>query len=323
MELSISKSLAHPHALLKKIGDCYGQDFIEGVLLQSRENDVYKITSYSNTYILKIYSVSASSNKFLGPKIDSINTLFSNQYGEDYVFRNRRGSFIQSLIYPEGERMAVLYRHFESIEKGRGEVSLFKYGIEIANFHELRTIGLENESSPLTDSEDIVLSVKLDNQTKFELFEFIEYIESYPQENLKYLEKGLCHGDCHLGNVIETKNGLRLIDFDYVNVNYVICDLVTMLWSHLYEMGANSEDIKSFFSGYSEVRTLPSATLDDVIYFLVRKEICYLLTYLSRQSTIGTIFVHDGLVAGRLKKLRNIIKAKKQIAIFKLLTQSC
>lgn len=319
MDLIISKSLAQTYSISKKIGECYEINFIDGVLLQSRENDVYKLVAASNTYVLKVYPV----DKLSKSKIHLINMLVSNHYGVQYVFRNINGKVTQPLTYPEGERFAVLYQYFESIEKSRSVVDLFDYGIEIAKFHEIETKGVVEKVFSLVEHEDIVLSAALDNHTKFRMFEFIEFIAKYPIEDLNYLDVGLCHGDCHLENVVKTNDGLRLIDFDSVNVNYLIDDLISMLWAHLYGMGVNSDELESFFSGYSSIRTLPTASLNDLIYFLVRKEIFYLLTYLSRQSTIGTSFVHDRLVAGRVSKLQEIINTKEQISPLKFLTQLC
>jgi Ser/Thr protein kinase RdoA (MazF antagonist) len=62
------------------------------------------------------------------------------------------------------------------------------------------------------------------NEKRFEMKEMGDYF----YDQIKYLPKGICHGDFHTGNLIKYENQIYLLDFDAVAYFSSHIDLITM-----------------------------------------------------------------------------------------------
>lgn len=299
MNIVIRRSLAEVSSLVESVKGAYKVSFVDGYLVHSRENDVYKMFAENRTYLLKVYTV----NSMPEANLRFIDSIVSTAYGDNYIVRTKAGKLQHLLSYPEGNRVAVLYEYFESVNKKYECVTFHRFGEEIARFHNVEVEATNPEITSCSKIENLIIEANLNHHEKFKLLEVLSFVESFPKANLNSLDAGLCHGDCHIENVVETKNGTRLIDFDQINVGYFASDFTSIIWANHYGMGVKFKDIEDFLEGYSTKRHLPKLTKNTLLYFVMKKEIFYISSYLKRQSLIGEAFVNSKLVCNRLLKL--------------------
>ncbi|NMO75228.1 phosphotransferase [Vibrio breoganii] len=276
---------------------------------------MYKLSGETNSYLFKVYPMGSMSCN----QLFNIEEVVTSLYEERYIIRTSCGSIYIHLNYPEGRRIAALYPWIADDNSQCINHQYFNsFGKEIANLHLVNCTKLtDNSSIDFKKTEDSIINFSLSNNAKFLLLESLEYLERYPLDNLEALEKGLCHGDCHIDNAIWSGNKIRLIDFDHLKYDYLASDLVSLAWANHYNMGIIDENLYHLYSGYSSLKLLPSINIGQFQYFLTKKEIEYLLSYLERQQLIGTRFVGDALVKNRLERLK---KYKAPPYFFKNLT---
>ena len=59
MNIVIRRSLAEVSSLVESVKRAYKVSFVDGYLVHSRENDVYKMFAENRTYLLKVYTVNS------------------------------------------------------------------------------------------------------------------------------------------------------------------------------------------------------------------------------------------------------------------------
>lgn len=302
MEVVIKRSLAEVNSLIDLLRNTYEIAFVDGHLLHSRENDVYKLSTDARSYILKVYPVDGMSES----KLRFIDSHASIAYNDDYIVRTKSGKLKNLISYPEGDRVAVLYEYLESVGKSDDCVPFRDYGEEVARLHDLKVDASKPESIPYSKIEKLIVDINLNNNSKYKLLENLSFIENFSKDKLRNLEVGLCHGDCHIENAVRTRNGIRLIDLDFMAINYLVSDLASILWANHFGMGVKDEDLENFLAGYSIRKPLPKLTRDTFLYFIIKKEMLYISSYLERQELIGETYVNSELVTNRLLKLHEL-----------------
>lgn len=316
MEVVIKKSLAEISSLIEFLINAYGIAFIDGYLLHSRENDVYKLITDARSYILKIYPV----NRMSETKLRFIDSHASIVYNDNYMVRTKGGALNISISYPEGDRTAVLYEYLESIGVNDKCVAFRDYGEEIARLHDIELEAPKPEDIPYLKVENLIIDINLNHESKYKLLEVLSFVENFPKDKLNNLEVGLCHGDCHIENAVKTRSGVRLIDLDFMGANYLASDLASIIWANHYGMGVKDDDLENFLAGYFIRKSLPQLTRDTLLYFVIKKEMLYTLSYLERQELIGETFVNSELVINRLLRLHELSDTREFSRNLKLIT---
>lgn len=307
MQLSIKRSLADEKSLNKMMVEAYGLRFIDVQLVNARENDVYKLYTKSNIYLLKIYPL----NKIDESRLEFIERVSFKAYGDNYILRTLAGKLMYSISFPEGQRVAVLYNFISNREATTSHQLYYNYGEELARFHSLNIAPSPLKKLAYNDYENIIIDACLNNEIKHQLFELMSIVEAFSKSKLSKLSVGLCHGDCHIENAVITETGIRLIDLDSIKEDYHLSDIGSMFWANYYGMGVSEANLDDFLKGYTSHNKLNGLTHENLIYFLLYKELTYILGYVERQSYIGIAFVNSSLVANRLLKLQNLIKKSK------------
>lgn len=316
MEVVIKRSLAQVKSLTELLENAYGIAFTEGYLLHSRENDVYKLIADTRSYILKVYPKGSMPET----KLRFIDSNVSRVYNDHYIVRTKTGRLSKSISYPEGDRSAVLYKFIESTDESDKHIPFRDYGEEVARLHTVDVEISKPEDIPYAKFENLIVDVTLSHQSKYKLLELLSFIERFPKNKLNNLELGLCHGDCHIDNVVKTRNGVQLIDLDFMSVNYLVTDLVSVIWAYHYGMGVTDNDLEDFLTGYSIRKSLPKLYGETLSFFVMKKEMLYLISYLKRQALIGESFVNSVLVISRLLKLYEFSKTRESSRCLKLIT---
>ncbi|PMH42640.1 hypothetical protein BCU68_13675 [Vibrio sp. 10N.286.49.B3] len=298
----IARSIANVESIIELVNTSYDVTINNADLIQSRENDVYKLYGDTCSYLFKVYSLESMSFE----RLLHIEQVASSLYGHEYLRRSSSGSLSVSLNYPEGQRIGALYPWFKDVgSKSIDAQYANEFGKEIASLHLINSIAPSDISGINSkEIEDSIVNFSLSNGSKFLLLESLETLEKYPLSNLKSLDMGVCHGDCHLENTIWSESKVRLIDFDQLQYNYLASDLVSLAWSNHYNMGITDEHLNHLYFGYSSVKLLPNLDFEQFKYFLIKKEIEYLLSYFKRQQVIGVRFVGDNLVYNRIERLK-------------------
>lgn len=307
MQLLIKRSLADEKSLSRMLAEVYGIRFIDIQLVNSRENDVYKLFTKSNTYLLKIYPL----NKFDENKLEFVERVSLKAYGDNYILRTLAGNLMHYLGFPEGKRVAVLYNFFLNSEAKVNHRLYYSYGEELACFHSLHIEYSTHKKLPCSYYENIIIDAYLNNEVKHQLFELMSITDEFSKDKLAQLCVGLCHGDCHIENAVHTDAGIRLIDLDSIKVDYLLSDIASIFWANYYGMGVSDTSLDEFLKGYSSRNKLNGLTHENLLHFVLCKELTYLLSYVERQSYIGLAFINSKLVANRLLKLQNLIKSSK------------
>lgn len=307
MQLLIKRSLADEKSLSRMIAEIYGIRFTGIQLVNSRENDVYKLFTKSNTYLLKIYPL----NKLDENRLELVERVSLKTYGDNYILRTLAGNLMYSISFPEGKRVAVLYNFILNSEAKMNHRLYYRYGEELARFHSLNIEYSPPKKLPYSYYENIIIDACLNNEVKHQLFELISIIEAFSKNKLAQLCVGLCHGDCHIENAVNTEAGIRLIDLDSIKADYLLSDIGCMFWANYYGMGVNETSLDNFLKGYTSREKLNGLTHGNLVHFVLCKELTYILGYIEKQSYIGLAFINSNLVANRLLKLQNLIKSSK------------
>ncbi|WP_020388058.1 phosphotransferase [Kribbella catacumbae] len=110
------------------------------------------------------------------------------------------------------------------------------------------------------------------------------------------LSKGICHGDVSLDNLLITRDGLSIHDFDLSGVGYRAADFTGV---------ASTPYWADFRAGYTSRRELPDADLAAIPYLAVVASIFNLRFHLIDKPLIrGTESIHEGWAQRELDNLR-------------------
>ena len=129
MQLLIKRSLADEKSLSRMIAEVYGIRLTGLQLVNSRENDVYKLYTKSNIYLLKIYPP----NQLDESRLEFIERVSLKAYGDNYILRTLVGNLMYSIGYPEGKRVAVLYNFILNSEVKVNHRLYYNYGKDLEN----------------------------------------------------------------------------------------------------------------------------------------------------------------------------------------------
>jgi Ser/Thr protein kinase RdoA (MazF antagonist) len=234
-------------------------------LLKTFVNDTYVVTSGSDSYIFRVYSVGWRSEKEISEEIRLITILREGNIGVSYAIADASGKYIQTIQAPEGNRFGVLFS-FAAGEKryNPSAETHFRIGEIMAEIH-VNTVDValaRVDYSPKT--------LLIDSFEKFKSYlplhsDEMEFMRSAQQHALKEFEavktaqirKGAVHLDIWADNLhIEDAMTVTLFDFDFCGNGWLCYDISFYLLM-LYGTETNEAEYRkkseSFLKGYESV----------------------------------------------------------------------
>ncbi|WP_158441168.1 phosphotransferase enzyme family protein [Kribbella steppae] len=218
------RSLPDPAALAPYLRDRYGIDFTGCTLLRSLVNDVYEVTTADARYILKLY-------RYGGRHLDGIRWetglsahLIANGLSAPAIRPLPDGDPVGLLDAPEGPRPFVLQEFVDGTKPPYAEELYRDFGVLVAQFHEMADSYVSEFPRRTAD-----LSHSLDElrpQLAPAEENLLQDLADAVRNNLAQYsaERGICHGDVTLDNLLVAGNCLTLYDFDLAGADYRAAD---------------------------------------------------------------------------------------------------
>jgi len=294
--VKICRSQLDPNSVLSIVKNSYSLLFDNCFLIQSREHDVYLLTTTSAKAIFKIYAYNRiNTDRIL--VLDKLLTIANSS--ETILDTNTYNKYI-TVAFPEGNRHAILLKYFAGKEVDcRDRDQAIAYGTALAILHK-KVCNFFSYHFDTYKFKNIISNAQLSNQTINKLLEIFYYCTAYSLENFSSREIGLCHGDCHGGNAIYN-NAATFIDFDFANIGPVVSDLCILKWVMIGNLGLGDIQINNILEGYMSEREIPKCSQENFYYFLLRKELNSLIGHINRQKTAGTTHINDQFIMRRLQ----------------------
>jgi len=237
-------------------------------LLKTGINDSYLVTTGTEKYVFRVYSLNWRTEKEIAEEIRLLNLLHSNNIPVSYPVPDAYGNYIHQLQAPEGKRFGVLFSF------ARGEKLLnfpaelhYKAGEIMARMHQL-TLGLKLER--VNYDAGVILVNSLEHLKKFlpsgtAEMDFMLSTQRYLLSefvNVKTTElrEGAVHLDIWFDNLaIDKEAGITLFDFDFCGNGWLCFDVAYYI---LQVNSTEKEDTEcklkteAFLNGYESVTKL-------------------------------------------------------------------
>jgi len=234
------RSLPDPAALAPYLRDRYGIDFTGCTLLLSLVNDVYEVTTADARYILKLYRYGGHHPDEIRWETGLSAHLIANGLSTPAVRPLPDGDPVGVLDAPEGPRPFVLQEFVDGTKPPYEEELYRDFGVLVAQFHEMADSYVSEFPRRTAD-----LSHSLDElrpQLAPAEENLLRALADAVRNNLAQYtaERGICHGDVTLDNLLVAGNGLTLYDFDLAGADYRAADFTgvasTPYW-HAFKAG--------------------------------------------------------------------------------------
>ena len=222
------RSLPDPEALAAELGARYHLGFTSCTLLRSLVNDVYELATDDARYVLKLYRYGRRGADEIRWETGLSEHLRASGVLAPPVLALPDGDTVGLLETPEGPRPFTLLGYVEG-SKPRPPFTdelYADFGRQLAAFHD----AADNYTSPYyRPSADLahVLDKPLEEILAVDTTEenLLRPLAAAVRNNLaQYSKAGTCHGDVTLDNVLLTKQGLLLLDFDLAAVGPLAAD---------------------------------------------------------------------------------------------------
>lgn len=282
-------------------------------LLKSGINDVYKIVTLENTYILKIFSILKKMNE-LQFEIEYIFYLKNNNILVSYPINSINNNYIIQIPYPEGIRFAFLTNYsngYDFTYNSKSSAEAYDYGYGVARLHKVSQNFMPNTVVKNTDIKSIL--IKSSNNVENFLLKCesnkIDFFNKFSENllkklNLKDLEQGYCHGDLHGGNAKFHNRQVNFFDFEFCSYGYNLYDLATFKWGCL--VGKRKNDWKNFIEGYKEILPFSDIDLKYLLHFVALRHIFIMSLDIGRVHVLGNDIIGYGYIDKRIKLLKYI-----------------
>jgi Ser/Thr protein kinase RdoA (MazF antagonist) len=286
----VRTSVLSPEALVEQVLPGYALPEPRHCRLISRGvNDVYQVTASAGTYYLRVSGHGWRSREAIEAELALIADLYERGLAVAPAVPREDGSFLTSLLAPEGERFAVLFAQAPGASvRDITPRQARAYGRLAAALHTAadaaptlyRRFDLD-ERHLLDEPLQAIRAAMLHIDGGDDLI-FLERVAERVRHRLMALprtppEYGLCHGDLHPANVrFDAAGQPTLFDFDCMGYGWRAYDLTVFLWNAFGERRPKrwrESRWRAFRRGYRELRLLPEE-LDAVLpFFLVARQI--------------------------------------------------
>jgi len=309
----ILKSLLSTQSLSNLIADMYHLKYISKInLLKAGFNDIYKINTTDNKYILKIYPINKLKSDLIFEKEFSI-YLDKQGLKTLTILQNKSGQHLTQLNYPEGARYAILMLYIGGEElQYKNKEDSFLYGMSIAKLHRSSKNFMFVKKNKNIDLYDM-LKISKENITSFldkknDLLFFQEFINKLSIKlnkiPLSELTSLCCHGDLHGGNVLKSNNELYFFDFDFSGYGLLSYELSVFKWACI--IGRREKQWEEFINGYESISKIKEIDLKYLILFIAIRDLFVMSNYIKRIDTIGLEVINQGYIQKRIQFLKHI-----------------
>jgi Ser/Thr protein kinase RdoA (MazF antagonist) len=294
------RSLPDPGALSAHLADCYGLGFTGCTLLRSLVNDVYELTTADARYVLKLYRYDGRHPDEIRWEAGLSEHLRAAGVLVPRVLALPDGDLVGLLETPEGPRPLTVSEYVvgAKAQPPLTDELYVAFGGQLAAFHD----AADNYRSPyVRPPADLVgqLDELLDDILAVDSTEenLLRGLAAAVRNNVaQYPSAGVCHGDVSLDNILLTKQGLLLLDFDLAAVGPLASDFTGV---------ATTPHWDAFKTGYRTRRPISSEDEALVPYLRVGARISNLRFHLVDKPTFrGTESRDEGWATAEWTALR-------------------
>ncbi|WP_329482361.1 phosphotransferase [Kribbella sp. NBC_01484] len=293
------RSLPAPHALSAHLADRYGLGFTGCTLLRSLVNDVYELTTGDARYVLKLYRHDGRDPDEIRWEAGLWAHLQTAGLQVPPVLLSD-GEPVGLLETPEGPRPFIVSGFVEGTKpQPPFDDELYDaFGRQLAAFHD----AADNYHSTyarrpaeiadrLHEPLEQILAVDRAEEN------LLRDLAAAVRNNLaEYSNTGICHGDVSLDNILLTKQGLLLLDFDLTAVGPRAADFAGVATTPYWD---------AFRTGYTTRRPVTDADLAAIPYLQIVGRIFNLRFHLVDKPLFrGTESRAEGWAADELGALR-------------------
>jgi Ser/Thr protein kinase RdoA (MazF antagonist) len=227
----------------------------------------------------------------------------------------RDGSLFTSVLCPEGQRLAVLFRYAEGrpSQGGSSRADARANGVTLAQIHDVAHGFAESDKGRYRLDRDhllhrplsAILALEgLSDSTRTGLLDLTERLSAALAES-DGLSWTYCHGDCHGYNANIALQGPRMgqavfFDFDEGGLGYLAYDLAVFLWCCVVFERKQHASWYAFIEGYRSIRELPHADFEVVHLFVPIRHLWFVGEYASRVNEWGSQAVPADWIAAQL-----------------------
>ena len=279
---------------------------IDGIeFLRDSGGTVYIVNSGEQKFLLKI--AKKAFRDTICQSVDILSYLLENQFPVPAVIRTKSEACMLEVMEEGQERLFILYKYIEGNEPDLrlcGE----KVGEMAGQFHKLLPAyqgKMEERGFPFF----IGRYIEILRRKNYPGTGRYEELGTKLWERVKNCSVGVCHGDFHRGNLLETGSGdIYLLDFDTVCTAprmfdvAVMCDMTDYFNLQEEDIRITEEVYKNFLKGYrryQDLTELEQETFGDWVA----------IRHFQLQATIVEIYgldcIDHNFIDGQLKWLEN------------------
>lgn len=245
---------------------------VDGItLLRDWIGQVYIVKSDKQKYILKVFRKQYTNNALQSASV--MHYLKLNDFPVPFII-----STVNNDLYflTNDERIAILYEYVEGSEPKRKQ-NLEELG-QLSGW--MRCI-MENYKNGLEDKDksfyiDRYLSIL--NKKKYKGVNQFNEIGTKLWNRVRDNKLGFCHGDFHLGNMIQNSGGIIVYDFDACGVAHPIYDIAALcdgtnyfdLSNRNFELGITKtkKNIDTFLKGYYKYYCISDTEIGNIFDYI-------------------------------------------------------
>lgn len=295
---ALSPIVAQEYRQLGEDADC--RFFYQGL------NDIYRVVVGGRKYMLRVYRAGWRSNSEVLFETDMLNHLHEKGIKVARPVPRHNGETFFKLVAPEGPRQAVLFTFAPGAEMRYNEDPARRFGQAVAGLHNALADFIPSQERFELDvghllREPMGLIEPLYRERPAQEWKYLTGLAGQLEVRLEEfekrgLERGVCHGDLHLGNVhFEPETGLTtLFDFDCAGPNgYRAYELAVFHWASRarLEKAQDKRVWQAYLDGYTGLRSFNRVDLEAVPLFIALRQFWIMGIY----ARLGANFHYETL----------------------------
>jgi Ser/Thr protein kinase RdoA (MazF antagonist) len=282
-------------------------------------NDIYQVRFGREKYMLRVYRAGWRSNSDVLFEVALLNHACEKGVEVARPVPRHNGEFFLEIAAPEGVRQAVLFTFAPGGEMRYNEEQALLFGRTVAGLHNALDTFSSSPSRFKLDLDHLLheplrLIEPLYGERPAQEWDYIEGLAGQLEAKLhrfeqQGLERGVCHGDLHLGNVhFEPETGrTTLLDFDCAGIEgWRAYELAVFYWAsrERLEKARNKAVWEAYLKGYTGERTLNPLDLEAVPLFVALRQFWIMGIY----ARLGANFHYETLPEHYFAGFSNYLK---------------
>ena len=279
-------------------------------------NDTYQVSSLQAAYSLRVYRHELRSKGEIDFEIAALNYIHQKGANVAYPIAKHAGGYVTDIQAPEGIRYVIVTAHAEGKEPDYDEPGNARlFGESVAELHNYSN-GFETPYSRPTLDLEHLLEKPLSIITPYlrDRPSDREFVESTAERlradvnrtDVKNLDFGLCHGDCHGCNVHASNDCLTHFDFDCCGLGFRIFELATFKWG-IHGDDNENELWTKFLSGYQSIRQPSAEDLSLLETFVVIRHLWWMALIMGNARDFGAQVTSDEFIDHQIRKIKKLL----------------